>query len=245
MTTTCPNGHESNDPEWCDTCGERLGSEPVPAPITASVPSIGSRTPALGSPATSAGGGTGADAATTAARPIPPTASSARAAATTSRPASLPPSVTAPDTAAPVLPLDPTGTDWSVAVEVDPDWYGIKGTDSGAPCPPVSRSVVPLTGNTALIGRTSRDRESSPEITLNDDPGVSRRHAQLVSDDEGVWSVVDLGSMNGTFVVEAGERPDASASPLVQGDPVPATDGTRIYLGAWSRLTLTDNRGTR
>src|SRR3954447_26734494 len=34
-TVTCPNGHESNDPEWCDTCGAKLGAPSTPvAPAT-------------------------------------------------------------------------------------------------------------------------------------------------------------------------------------------------------------------
>ena len=26
-TVTCPIGHESTDPEWCDTCGARIGGQ--------------------------------------------------------------------------------------------------------------------------------------------------------------------------------------------------------------------------
>ena len=37
VTTRCPNGHESTDPDWCDTCGAPLRA--TSAPITASVPS--------------------------------------------------------------------------------------------------------------------------------------------------------------------------------------------------------------
>ena len=28
-TVTCPIGHESTDPEWCDTCGARIGGHAV------------------------------------------------------------------------------------------------------------------------------------------------------------------------------------------------------------------------
>ena len=46
MTTTCPNGHESTDAEWCDTCGARLAAAPTEQPP---VP-----TSAAGSPTTPA-----------------------------------------------------------------------------------------------------------------------------------------------------------------------------------------------
>ncbi len=31
-TVTCPIGHESTDPEWCDTCGARIGGLPAGRP---------------------------------------------------------------------------------------------------------------------------------------------------------------------------------------------------------------------
>ena len=44
-TVTCPNGHESNDPEWCDTCGAKLGAAAPPAGDPAAPP------PPAGTPA--------------------------------------------------------------------------------------------------------------------------------------------------------------------------------------------------
>jgi len=29
MTTSCPNGHDSEWPDWCSVCGERLGAAPA------------------------------------------------------------------------------------------------------------------------------------------------------------------------------------------------------------------------
>jgi FHA domain len=244
-TVTCPNGHESTDPEWCDTCGARIGAVP-PAPITSSIPSAGARATTApgsatpGAPALSCancGAANSADSLfcescgydfTTGQVPLVPPAS---------------PSVTTsqPDPVEAAEPMD-LHTDWCIYVEIDPVWYRLKGTDSGAPCPPATRTGIPITGHTVLVGRTSRDRQITPEISLNDDPGVSRRHAQFVQDDEGQWSVVDLGSMNGTYIVGPGTLPDEATPPLVQGEPMSATDGSSVYLGAWTRLTLTDNR---
>ena len=54
--------------------------------------------------------------------------------------------------------------------------------------------VVPLTTGTNLIGRGS-----NADLALTDD-GVSRQHAKVSISDEGVVTVLDLDSTNGTFV---------------------------------------------
>ena len=42
-TVACPNGHQSTDPDWCDTCGAKIGgSPPSPQP-----PSHATTSPAL------------------------------------------------------------------------------------------------------------------------------------------------------------------------------------------------------
>ena len=39
-TVACPNGHQSTDPDWCDTCGAKIGGSPPspqpPSPATTS-----------------------------------------------------------------------------------------------------------------------------------------------------------------------------------------------------------------
>src|SRR3954471_21220307 len=44
----CPNGHVSADPEWCDTCGARLGAPPAAAPAASAGPPLS--TPPSGAP---------------------------------------------------------------------------------------------------------------------------------------------------------------------------------------------------
>lgn len=75
-----------------------------------------------------------------------------------------------------------------------------------------------LTREVTVIGRGS-----DADVVL-DDPGVSRRHAEIRLDDHGAL-VRDLGSTNGTFV--DGER-TASAR---------LTDGSRLTLGR-TRITV-------
>lgn len=125
---------------------------------------------------------------------------------------------------------------WVVVVEVDPGWFQLKGALADQPCPPASSSTVALTHHTALIGRSSQSRNIHPEIALDGDTGVSRRHAQLIRDGDGL-AVTDLSSTNGTYVVPAGSEPDAGTQPVASGVPTQLHDGDRVYVGAWSRLT--------
>jgi pSer/pThr/pTyr-binding forkhead associated (FHA) protein len=90
-----------------------------------------------------------------------------------------------------------------------------------------------LAGERMLIGRRSVSRGLEPEIDLTgppEDPGVGRSHALLVAGD-GQWSVVDLGSANGTYL-------NYSADPLAAHVPTPIVLGDRIHVGAWTTLTV-------
>ncbi len=78
-----------------------------------------------------------------------------------------------------------------------------------------------LSGTEARIGRRSASRRTEPEIDLTGPPterGLSRLHAKLIAGPDGSWSVVDLGSPNGT---------------LVNG-----SEGDRVNLGAWTMITI-------
>lgn len=93
----------------------------------------------------------------------------------------------------------------------------------------------PLHGMQILIGRRSRSRGIYPEIDLvgpPEDPGVSHSHALLVDQPGTGWVVVDVGSSNGTYVNDTATAIDVNV-------PVPVRDGDRIYLGAWTVLTVT------
>ncbi len=126
---------------------------------------------------------------------------------------------------------------WTVVVEVAPEWYALKGALSDQACPPASTSTVPIGGHTALIGRSSQSRGIHPEIALDRDTGVSRRHAQFVRIGDGL-AVVDLSSTNGTFVVRSGEAPSDDAPSLEPGVTAALSDGDSVYLGAWTRLSV-------
>ncbi len=245
MTTTCPNGHESTDAEWCDTCGARLAAAPTePPPVPTS---------AAGSPTTPAsplacphcGSANAADNLfcescgydfTTGQAPEPPPAEAAP-------PLSATPDLAtgAPATADPALVVTPTAppaaSTWIVVVEVDPAWFALKGELSDQPCPPASTSTVTLARAVSLVGRSSQSRGLRPELALDGDTAVSRRHAQLVVEGEQL-SVIDLSSTNGTYVVAAADEPTDASPPVVAGVPTVLHDGDRVFVGAWSRLTI-------
>ena len=228
-TVVCPNGHHSADAEWCDTCGAPIegSADPTPAATPAAAP-------------------VSAPAATPSSQPeteCPHCGLSNDAASLfceqcgydfTTGQAPPKPSVVEP---AEHAPLPDSSVKWVVVVEVDPVWYSLKGSLADQPCPTASSSTVGLTQHTALIGRSSQSRDIHPEIALDGDTGVSRRHAQFVRDGDGLV-VIDLSSTNGTYVVPSGNEPSDDTVAVEPGLSTPLHDGDRVYLGAWSRLTV-------
>ena len=160
-TVACPNGHQSAEPDCCDTCGAEIAGASVPVES-----SIG----------------------------------------------------------------------WIAVIEVNQEWFQLRGTLADQPCPSPSSSTVPLAKHTSLIGR-SASRGVRPELSLDADTGVSRRHAQFVRDGD-ILTIVDLSSTNGTYVVGEAASPESDTPALVPGVPTELYDGDRVYVGAWSRLTV-------
>lgn len=234
-TVVCPNGHRSGDAEWCDTCGAPIGGSPDPTPVPPSAES--------GAPAAHLAGLRAAPSA----RPqidCPHCGLSNDTASLfceqcgydfTTGQAPPQPQVGAAPGEPPSIP-DST-VKWVVVVEVDQAWYGLKGSLADQPCPSASSSTVMLTQHTALVGRSSQSRGIHPEIALDGDNGVSRRHAQLVRDGDDLV-VIDLSSTNGTYVVPTGSEPNDDTTAVVAGLPTLLHDGDRVYVGAWSRLTV-------
>jgi len=94
--------------------------------------------------------------------------------------------------------------------------------------------TIDLGDDPVSIGRRSRSRGTNPTIDLTgppEDPAVSHTHASLVPNDDGTWSLVDHGSTNGTYL---NDEPDAVAA----NTPLPVTAGDRIFVGAWTKITL-------
>jgi pSer/pThr/pTyr-binding forkhead associated (FHA) protein len=67
----------------------------------------------------------------------------------------------------------------------------------GEPAPADRTPVYVLAGSELLLGRRSDVKDIHPEVPLDEDAGVSHRHAKILREGDG-WSVLDLGSSNGT-----------------------------------------------
>lgn len=88
----------------------------------------------------------------------------------------------------------------------------------------VDDRVFPIAEVVVSIGRRDRIRNVAPAIDLthlDQTKSVSREHA-VVAIEEGVVSVVDAGSSNGTSV---------NGVPVEPGMPRPLTDGDRVSFG--------------
>jgi pSer/pThr/pTyr-binding forkhead associated (FHA) protein len=62
------------------------------------------------------------------------------------------------------------------------------------------------------------------------DPAVSRLHAVILPDGDA-YVIVDKGSTNGT-------RINDDPVPIAPNVPSPLSEGDRVYLGAWTTITL-------
>lgn len=126
---------------------------------------------------------------------------------------------------------------WSVEVAIDPAWYEVKGVLAERPCPAPTAAVWALGHGTTLVGRNSSGRGVHPQIALADDTGVSRRHAEFVVSGEKLF-VVDRSSTNGTYVLSSAEQYGPETPPIRPEVARALQHGDRVYLGAWTRLTV-------
>lgn len=76
------------------------------------------------------------------------------------------------------------------------------------------------------LGRQYEGKGVYPEIVVHD-PGISRRHLKFVRNAAGGFSVLELGSSNGTAFNEA---------PLEPGIETPVRPGDQLTLGMWTRI---------
>lgn len=230
-TYTCPAGHQSASADYCDTCGAPIDASSAAAPAAPAAPApsptaaaaLGGTTkdcPSCGDPNSEASlfcEGCGYDFTT----------------------GQLPdPALAAPPATANPLSLDsPVPVAWVAEIWVDAAWYDANKDAATDPCPaPGMPRVVPLVGTgPVLIGRPSTSRGIQPQLDCTPDTGVSRRHAQLMLDQDR-WYLEDLGSTNGSFVGEgAGPVPD-TAVPTGQRREIDEDD--RIYVGTWTRIVV-------
>jgi hypothetical protein len=125
-------------------------------------------------------------------------------------------------------------TVWEAVVEAEREYYD-SGDDHRVPFPSFyPRRVFPLNGPRLLVGRRSESRGIHPEIDLSgapEDPGISRAHAIFERQPDGSFALLDPGSTNGT-------RLNDEPEPIEPHGSIPLQDGDRVYLGAWTRITV-------
>ncbi len=150
----CPNGHDSKDPEWCDTCGAPLQGGIGAASVAATVAPYATS-------AAGAGTGSGTGAAASGAVTMCPACGDANPESNLFCEScgldfvtgQLPPPVVTPDPAL-AAPVDPTGPlvpatpvdlgvdlGWSATLTIDKDWFAAKGEGIGTPPDRAPRSV--------------------------------------------------------------------------------------------------------
>ncbi len=227
MSTTCPNGHLSTTTDYCDECGARLADIPplaaaspeassddasdaphptAPSPLSEPCPDCGA--PRVGSDKFCEGCGYDFT-----------TGKSSKHHDPSPDPSQSPP---------------PTAGLWEAIVNADREYFErvpAEEVDFPSHCP--SRKFV-LDQPEINIGRRSPSRGIAPKIDLSgapQDPAISHLHAILLRQDDGSYSLVDPGSINGTTLND-------DPAPIAPNTPMPLTDGDRIHIGAWTTITL-------
>jgi hypothetical protein len=232
---TCPRGHTSVATDYCDECGTPINAPVLPAPIAEVTPAAGGQEcPDCGTPRSGRFcevDGFDFEAQTPPAqKPTPdrtasvpqPDGISQAAVTGTSTPASN-------GVLRLVVSADRAYHERMAAVDA-PDAESVAFPVF---CP--ERRFALAEGQQLLIGRRSRSRGIEPNIDLTgppEDVGVSHAHAVLMSTSDGAWTVVDLGSSNGTYLNDG-------TDPLKPNVPTPVKQGDQIHLGAWTTLTIT------
>jgi hypothetical protein len=224
VNATCPQGHESDDADFCTVCGALIGASiavpPDPAPAPDPPPPPEAVAPA---------------------EPCPNCQTMrfgddqfcevCRYDFLHPEPLTTAPVDTAPlDTA----PLDDERPVWQAVVSADRDHYDRTSPDDIVFPSGLATRVLVLDQECVRIGRRSEARNTHPEIDLAgppEDTGVSRVHAVLNRQGDGSYAIVDMGSANGTTVND-------DSTPLVEGMTRPLQHGDRIHVGAWSTITI-------
>ncbi|WP_433274050.1 FHA domain-containing protein [Actinosynnema sp. CS-041913] len=249
---TCPAGHDSATDDYCDVCGAPV--EPAAPPAAVAVVAVVAVEEERTCPACGAVqvGRFCEDCGHDSMAPVPPgpppslSGGSPVGSSSGGPPVAPPggPPVGSSSGGSRVEPPSggrPVGAPvrWHATVEADREYFGrvvaAGGPDAAAVgfpefCPPRRFDLV---GPQVTIGRRSRSRGIFPTVDLvgpPEDPGVSHSHALLVSTGDG-WSVVDLGSTNGTTV-------NGAEDPLRPNTPRSLAEGDRVHVGAWTTITL-------
>jgi hypothetical protein len=244
MTYKCPKGHDSTDSDYCSECGALIGQSKIAAvePIQVSTPNKPSGAsqeicPDCGTPREGNArfcevcrhdfqdNKTGvAEVIVASQQPQKPQEEIKEAA----KPVDVP--VKQPDVV-PVKADEPViaaiTQKLNIVISVDSD--RLSQWDGESPVKPdVRERVFPLDLDENLVGRRSQVKGVFPEIEIND-PGVSHRHLKFIKQPDGSFSVLELGSSNGTEI---------NGAVLEPGINTPVKDGDNLAIGIWTLLKI-------
>jgi ribosomal protein L37AE/L43A len=216
----CPKGHESTEPDYCSECGAKINggaaapvqpAEAIPLPATTAqdCPDCGTLREHSGVAFCEICGYnfmTGARGEVPAPMPSAPVAQ-----------ASAPP--------VPAAESQPA-SGWSLVVSIDPS---LRQPVSPDPPTGIPSSTIAIKDPVSLIGRTSPTRGIFPEVPVDHDEAVSRRHALLQLGADGALALRDIGAANGTRLN------GRDVQPMTDN---PLKDGDEITLGHWTRISV-------
>ncbi|MGL5405661.1 MAG: FHA domain-containing protein [Propionibacteriaceae bacterium] len=247
---TCPAGHQTEDNQWCDTCGISLTAPASPEIATIVCPNCDSScfagalfceacgydwtTGALPRQHPDQGNSKILDLDTPINATAPTNLAVVPAEVTPAEVEISPEPVTTYSQNEDVMTVDNqlSAIEWVAEVWVDPQWHELQDASELLPSPGLPE-IIALSKRQVLIGRMSVSQNIHPDIDCGTDTGVSRRNT-LVSYDGQRWFVEDLGSANGTYLGN-------TANPLPQ-HPITSrqelSDDSRIYVGAWTRIVI-------
>lgn len=240
MSNVCPKGHFSTDPDYCSDCGAPLHvTSSAPVSERNSVAACASRSGAQHVSATAMDSVNCPDCMT----PRPDVArycevcrfdfvghqsfsglgsSEDAAAPSPSMPVAV---VTSPTDTAVVATRDTPAPRLLLRIVVDPTLN--QDPDPQSPCPSgAPERIFHLDLDENTLGRQYQGNGLHPEIVVQD-PGISRRHLKFVRGDAGGFSVLELGSANGT---------EFNAKALEPGIATVVQPGDQLTLGMWTRV---------
>ncbi len=127
----------------------------------------------------------------------------------------------------------------TIVISVDREYFDAVVNDGEIdfPDPVPADQELELAGSELHIGRTSDSRAIHPDIdvaAITGDQAVSSRHAVLRVANDGSYTIVDVGSTNGTFL----DSVDSEA--ITHGVPIEVKPGQALYVGAWTKLSILD-----
>ncbi len=127
----------------------------------------------------------------------------------------------------------------TIMIAVDREYFDqvVNDGEIDFPDPVPADQELALAGSELHIGRTSESRAIHPDIDvakLTGDQAVSSRHAVLRVANDGTYTIVDVGSTNGTFL------DDVESEAILHGVPMELKAGMAVYVGAWTKLTIAE-----